>query len=107
MEKYNKYKEAYPNKTDAEIIESIAWELTDKVETIHKLLIVEQKYEEIIRVIEAAIIRQNEYAKISIEIENQFVKEGDYLEAFRERYKKTKNKHTATVLGNILNKLSK
>ena len=38
MEKYKKYKEAYPNKTDAQIIESLAWELSDKVETIHKLL---------------------------------------------------------------------
>lgn len=38
MEKYKKYKEVYPNKTDAQIIESLAWELSDKVETIHKLL---------------------------------------------------------------------
>ena len=38
MEKYKKYKEAFPNKTDAQCIESLCWELSDKVETIHKLL---------------------------------------------------------------------
>jgi hypothetical protein len=38
MEKYKKYKEAFPNKTDAQCIESLCWEVSDKVETIHKLL---------------------------------------------------------------------
>jgi hypothetical protein len=38
MEKYKKYKEAFPFKTDEEIIESLGWELSDKVETIHRLL---------------------------------------------------------------------
>jgi hypothetical protein len=38
MEKYKKYKEAFPNKTDAQCIESLCNELSDKVETIHKLL---------------------------------------------------------------------
>ncbi len=38
MEQYQKYKKAYPNKTNAEIIENLANELKDKVETIHRLL---------------------------------------------------------------------
>ena len=38
MERYKLYKKAYPNKTDAEIIESLALELSDKVETISKLI---------------------------------------------------------------------
>lgn len=38
MEKYKKYRECYPDKTDAQIIESLAYELSDKVETIHQLL---------------------------------------------------------------------
>jgi hypothetical protein len=38
MENYKRYKESYPNKTDAQIIESLVWELKDKVETIHRLL---------------------------------------------------------------------
>ena len=38
MERYKKYKEAFPNKTDAQCIESLCWEVSDKVETIHKLL---------------------------------------------------------------------
>lgn len=43
MKNYKRYKEAYPDKTDAEIIESLALELSDKVETIHKLLTEKQK----------------------------------------------------------------
>ena len=38
MKKYKEYKEAFPNKTDAQCIESLCWEVSDKVETIHKLL---------------------------------------------------------------------
>lgn len=38
MENYKRYKENNPHKTDAQIIESLAWELKDKVETIHRLL---------------------------------------------------------------------
>lgn len=38
MENYKRYKETYPHKTDAQIIESLVWELKDKVETIHRLL---------------------------------------------------------------------
>ena len=38
MENYKRYKEAYPHKTDAQIIESLAWELSSKVETISQLL---------------------------------------------------------------------
>lgn len=38
MEYYIKYKKAYPNKTDAQIIELLAWELKNKVETIGHLL---------------------------------------------------------------------
>jgi hypothetical protein len=45
MEKYKKYKEAFPNKTDAQCIESLCWEVSDKVETIHKLL-EDKKYTE-------------------------------------------------------------
>lgn len=48
MENYQKYKNAYPNKTDAEIIESLAWELSDKVETIHKLLEVSATTEKVV-----------------------------------------------------------
>lgn len=32
------YRDAYPNKTDDQIIESLSQELTSKVEEIHKLL---------------------------------------------------------------------
>ncbi len=32
------YRQAFPNKTDDQIIESLAYELKDKVETIHQLL---------------------------------------------------------------------
>lgn len=48
MEKYKKYKEAFPNKTDAQCIESLCWEVSDKVETIHKLLedMADKKYTE-------------------------------------------------------------
>lgn len=38
MEIYQKYKKAYPEKTEAQIIEALGSELTDKVETIHSLL---------------------------------------------------------------------
>lgn len=38
MENYKRYKENNPHKTDAQIIESLVWELKDKVETIHRLL---------------------------------------------------------------------
>ena len=38
LEKYKKYKEAFPNKSDAQCIESLCWEVSDKVETIHRLL---------------------------------------------------------------------
>ena len=38
MERYNRYKSLYFDKTDAEIIELLAWELTDKVEAIGILL---------------------------------------------------------------------
>jgi len=48
MERYKKYKEAFPNKTDAQCIESLCWEVSDKVETIHKLLhdMADKKYTE-------------------------------------------------------------
>lgn len=38
MKKYQDYKAAYPTKTDEQIIESLGWELSEKVSTIHKLL---------------------------------------------------------------------
>lgn len=38
MTKAEQYRKTYPNKTDEQIIESLAWELSDKVETIGKLL---------------------------------------------------------------------
>ena len=38
MSKYERYKKTYPDKTEEQIIESLANELTDKVATIHKLL---------------------------------------------------------------------
>lgn len=38
MEKYKQYKKAFPNKNDAQIIEALGWELSDKVETIGRLL---------------------------------------------------------------------
>lgn len=38
MTQYQRYKESWPNKTDEQIIESLANELKDKVETIHGLL---------------------------------------------------------------------
>lgn len=38
MKKYTLYKTAYPNKTDAEIIEMLAWELSEKVKSIYSLL---------------------------------------------------------------------
>lgn len=38
MERYKKYKAAFPNKTDAQCIESLCYEVSDKAETIHKLL---------------------------------------------------------------------
>ena len=34
MNKYNEYRKSYPDKTDAEIIEAIGNELSQKVETI-------------------------------------------------------------------------
>lgn len=39
MEKYEQYKKAFPNKTDAECIESLCYEVSDKVETIGSLLL--------------------------------------------------------------------
>jgi len=38
MSIYKQYKEINPSKTDEQIIESLAMELTDKVEVIHRLL---------------------------------------------------------------------
>lgn len=38
MNKYNEYRKSYPDKTDAEIIEAIGNELSQKVETIGELL---------------------------------------------------------------------
>lgn len=38
MENYERYKKTYPHKTDAQIIEALASELSQKVETIHSYL---------------------------------------------------------------------
>ena len=38
MNKYNQYRKSYPDKSDAEIIEAIGNELSQKVETIGELL---------------------------------------------------------------------
>ncbi len=46
MTQYQRYKEAWPNKTDEQIIESLAMELKDKVETIHGLLEENKKLKE-------------------------------------------------------------
>lgn len=39
MRKYAEYKEHHPDKTDAQIIELLSWELGEKVEEIGRLLV--------------------------------------------------------------------
>jgi hypothetical protein len=76
MELYKKYKETYPNKTDAQIIEALGWELKDKVETIGRLLKEKQNPSQ------SASIREylKENLDVNVHVEGMSVKVSLFIE---------------------------